>query len=99
MGALLLLIIIKRRSKKRFKEGCLFLGGIMEDLIKRFAKVEVANPQTIDVFESLRLKILDLADYIDRKIPDSREKSLALTKLEEALMWANCAVSRHLPSD
>lgn len=29
-----------------------------------------------------------------RRMPDSREKSLALTKLEECVMWANKAASR-----
>lgn len=27
--------------------------------------------------------------------PSSREKSLALTKLEEAVMWANAAIARN----
>jgi len=27
--------------------------------------------------------------------PDSRERSLALTKLEEAVMWANAAIARN----
>ncbi len=29
-----------------------------------------------------------------RRMPDSREKSLALTKLEECVMWANKAAAR-----
>ena len=27
--------------------------------------------------------------------PDSREKSLAMTKLEEAVMWANASIARN----
>lgn len=34
------------------------------------------------------------AHMINICAPDSREKSLALTKLEEAMMWANAAISR-----
>ena len=30
--------------------------------------------------------------------PDGRERSLALTKLEEAVMWANTAIARHSES-
>lgn len=28
-------------------------------------------------------------------VPNSREKSLAMTKLEEAVMWANAAIARN----
>ena len=36
-----------------------------------------------------------LAEIIDVRAPDGREKALALTKIEEAVMWANAAVARH----
>jgi hypothetical protein len=36
-----------------------------------------------------------LAKFIDDLVPESREKSLALTKLEEAVMWANAAIARN----
>lgn len=36
-----------------------------------------------------------LALLIDSTCPDSREKSLALTKLEESVMWANAAIARN----
>lgn len=36
-----------------------------------------------------------LAVNILRMCPDSRERSLALTKLEEAVMWANAAIARN----
>ena len=38
-----------------------------------------------------------LAELIDTLVPDSREKSLALTKLEEAIMWANAGIARNEP--
>lgn len=34
------------------------------------------------------------AVLIDADCPESREKSLALTKVEEAVMWANAAIAR-----
>ena len=35
------------------------------------------------------------AETIDALCPDSREKALAITKLEEAVMWANAAIARN----
>jgi hypothetical protein len=35
------------------------------------------------------------AEFVDRFCPDSREKSLAFTKLEECIMWANAAIARN----
>jgi len=35
------------------------------------------------------------AYVIENACPDSREKSLAMTKLEEAVMWANAAIARN----
>lgn len=46
-------------------------------------------------YEAIRYKAKMLAAYINEKCPDSREKSLAMTKLEEAVMWANAAIARN----
>ena len=35
------------------------------------------------------------ATLIDGACPDSREKSLAMTKLEESVMWANASIARN----
>jgi hypothetical protein len=45
--------------------------------------------------EELRGSAKRLAYLIERNCPNSREKSLAMTKLEEALMWANTSVARN----
>ncbi|WP_417754191.1 hypothetical protein [Slackia isoflavoniconvertens] len=37
----------------------------------------------------------DFALTIQANCPESREKSLALTKLEECIMWANAAIDRN----
>lgn len=42
----------------------------------------------------IRLAIAELAILINRDVEDSREKSLALTALEEALMWTGKAIFR-----
>ncbi len=45
-------------------------------------------------FMLIRDAALQLADLIVSNTPDSREQSLAITKLEEAVMWANAAIAR-----
>ncbi len=45
--------------------------------------------------KALRSKAKELAYLIDELCPDGREKSLAMTKLEEASMWANASVARN----
>lgn len=46
------------------------------------------------MYQSIRGEALQLAKLIDVLAPESREKSLAITKLEEAVMWANAAIAR-----
>lgn len=46
-------------------------------------------------YEAIRAKAKELAYLIDTECPNSREKSLAMTKLEEAVMWANAAIARN----
>lgn len=45
--------------------------------------------------EDVRSAIYDVASWLNKTLPDCREKSLALTKLEEATMWANAALARY----
>lgn len=37
----------------------------------------------------------NFAFLIDECVPDSREKSLAMTNLEQVVMWANAGISRN----
>ena len=46
-------------------------------------------------YVALREKAKELAYLIDELCPKSREKSLAITKLEEATMWANASIARN----
>jgi len=46
-------------------------------------------------YERLRSIARGLAYDINRECPESREKSLALTHLEETVMWANAAIARN----
>ena len=45
-------------------------------------------------YTELRHDALQMAQFIVNKTPKCREQSLALTKLEEAIFWANAAIAR-----
>lgn len=49
----------------------------------------------IERYETLREEAKKLAHLINDYCPISREKALAFTKLEEAVMWANAAIARN----
>lgn len=46
-------------------------------------------------YTAIRDKAKELAYLIDELAPKSREQSLAITKLEEAVMWANAGIARN----
>ena len=46
-------------------------------------------------YVSIRDKAKELAEMINTLCPESREKSLAVTNLEEAAMWANASIARN----
>jgi hypothetical protein len=48
-------------------------------------------------FELLRGEARVMARMIESLTPESRERSLALTALEEVVMWANAAIARREP--
>lgn len=45
-------------------------------------------------YEDIRGLAADLAILLNELCPESREKSLAFTALEETVMWANAAIAR-----
>jgi len=52
------------------------------------------TPEQQENYVRLRSHAKDLAYLIDHCCPAGREKSTAMTKLEEAVMWANAAIAR-----
>lgn len=64
-----------------------------KDLRVRFV-YHAPRKDQVPRYEKLRAQVFELALLFDRTCPDSREKSLALTKLEEAVMWANASIAR-----
>lgn len=48
-----------------------------------------------DMYEELRNKGRELADMVAGICPNSRERSLAITHIEEAIFWANASIARN----
>lgn len=51
--------------------------------------------EAITNVHNLRAMVAGVMANADHLLPDSREKDLAMQAFEEALMWANKAISRH----
>jgi hypothetical protein len=64
------------------------------DLANRFTHHSPKGDQA-DRYQKIRSTAHDMALCIDELAPDSREKSLAVTHLEETVMWANAAIARN----
>jgi hypothetical protein len=64
------------------------------DVRHRFAFHAATTKEKKDEHTSVRASIGRLAEQLDGDLPNGREKALALTKLEEAMFWANAAIAR-----
>lgn len=70
----------------------------MPDIAQRIQndfKYHQATTSTGPVHQHIREECQKLAEEFLRIIPDGRELSLALTKLEEAMLWANAGIARN----
>jgi hypothetical protein len=63
----------------------------------RFTHHPPGSPAVADAHANVRRIALYVAEQWNGLLPESREKSLAFTALEEALMWANAAIARNQP--
>ena len=46
-------------------------------------------------YAKIRDKAKEFAELIDAECPKSRERSIAMTDLESAVMWANASIARN----
>jgi hypothetical protein len=58
----------------------------------KYHSPKVGQPEK---YEALRERAKEFAILIDALCPNSREKSVALTNLETAVMWANASIARN----
>lgn len=69
---------------------------IEEELIKRFS-YHAPTPEKVKQHERIRAAALEFAKIVVANTPISREQSLALTHIEEAMYSANAAIARRRP--
>jgi hypothetical protein len=64
------------------------------DIENRFAFHAASRQEKADEHASARQGCRQLADRLNELMPDGREKSLAITHLEEVMFWANAGIAR-----
>lgn len=64
------------------------------DVMHRFSFHPADTEYRQQAHEAVRAQCLRLAVALNDLLPDGREKSLAITNLEQTMFWANAAVAR-----
>lgn len=67
----------------------------MNPTIENNFKYHAPKEGQADKYVKLREKAKELAYLIDELCPNSREKSVAMTELENSVMWANASIARN----
>jgi hypothetical protein len=61
----------------------------------RFSYHPPKDEATANRHEEIRYQCEFLTRKLASLVPESRELALAITKVEEAMMWANAGIARH----
>ena len=67
----------------------------MKDMVNNNFKYHEPKEGQVKKYADIRDTSKELAYIFTELCPESRELSLAITKLEEAVMWANAAIARN----
>lgn len=66
-----------------------------EDIRNRFAFHAATTEEKRNDHMSVRENCHQLAKFLNDKLPEGREKALAITHLEEVMFWSNAAIARN----
>ena len=64
------------------------------ELHNRFRYHPPLTDERRNTHQNVRDACTEMVDFLNEVLPDGREKSLAVTKLEEVMFWANAAIAR-----
>lgn len=83
-----------------FCSDCLLNGGIkpkdyINPTLEKNFKYHAPKEGQPEKYTAIREKAKELAHMIDELCPNSREKSVAQTNLEQSVMWANASIARN----
>jgi len=67
-----------------------------EELAQRFG-FHKGTAKTGPMHQDMRKKFEDFANFLNNQLPEGRAKSVTLTELENASMWANKAIAQLAP--
>ena len=69
------------------------MGASMCEISRRFEH-HPSTAEQVHTYDEIRNKARELALLVAGVVPDGRERALAVTHLEAAVMWANAGVAR-----
>jgi hypothetical protein len=64
-----------------------------KEQIENIFTYHAPTPEQQVKYKAIRAEAQVLAHLINDSCPESREKSLAITKLQELVMWANASIA------
>jgi hypothetical protein len=65
------------------------------DIDNRFTYHNPESDGQVQKYKDIRQTAKQFAELLNELCPDSREKLLAITHLEEVVMWANASIARN----
>lgn len=65
-----------------------------DDITNRFSFHPADTEEKRAAHEHIQARCRELAHELNEALPEGREKSTAITKLEEVMFWANAATAR-----